>query len=200
MKKFTLKSHKAFTMVELIFVIVIIGVLASVALPKFRGLSSNAKISAEIATMSSVAIALQTINGEWSINEGTFKWGIGENNNTDATIFNNTTGYPIDLHVNKTFDRVIKENSNKYTKQTNGSSTEFSIFTGSASNPNDGASSSDEKANKPDKNDFWIYAHSVSTDGCTLNIGTYTNKIYPGDFILIDVMTGTTNYSNITCP
>lgn len=196
MKKITLKSHKAFTMIELIFVIVIIGVLSSFALPKFRGLNSSAKISAEIATMSSVVTALEAINGEWSINEGSFTWGIGNNQSTDAT-FNANTGYPIDLHVNNTFDRIIKETSSEYTKQPNASTT-FSIFTGPASNPTNGVSSSDEKANKPDKNDFWIYAHSISSSGCTESVTSKT--LYPGDFVLIDV-TGSdaTNYSTVTC-
>jgi len=45
-------SHKAFTLIELIFVIVIIGILSVVAIPKFRHLTAHAKTSAELATMS----------------------------------------------------------------------------------------------------------------------------------------------------
>lgn len=191
MKTITPHSYKAFTMVELIFVIVIIGVLATTALPKFRGLTSGAKISAEIATMSSVVTALEAINGEWSINEGTFKWGIGGN---DSSLLN-ANGYPEDLNSSSsTFGRIIKDNSNEYTRQYKTAT--FSIYTGPASNPNDGVSSSDEKANKPDRNDFWIYGFNVPSNGCSISGKT----IYPGDFILIDITgTGTTNYSSIAC-
>ncbi len=59
-----------FTMVELIFVIVIIGILASIAVPKFSGVTDNAKKSAEIATMSPVATALD--NYKWWVE---YKWG-----------------------------------------------------------------------------------------------------------------------------
>ncbi len=195
MKK-TTQFKKAFTMIELIFVIVIIGVLSSFALPKFRGLTSGAKISAEIATMSSVVTALESINGEWSINEGSFKWGIGTNTEADL----NAYGYPVDLNSSTTFGRVIKDNSNEYTKQYDSGT--FSIFTGPASDPTDGVSSSDEKTNKPDRNDYWIYAHSVSKDGCSVDKGTIkakAKKIYPGDFILIDVDTDTFEYPEIGC-
>lgn len=38
-------NKKAFTMIELIFVIIILGVLAAVAIPKFVGVSNQAKIT-----------------------------------------------------------------------------------------------------------------------------------------------------------
>ena len=68
-------KRSAFTMVELIFVIVIIGVLASIGLPKLSGVSDNAKKTAEIATVSAVSTSIESAHGEWSINEGIFKWG-----------------------------------------------------------------------------------------------------------------------------
>lgn len=197
MKK-NIKLNHAFTMVELIFVIVIIGVLSSVALPKFRGLTNNAKISAEIATMSAVATALESINGEWIINENVFTWGIGDNKSDDTSLFKKETGYPISLNINNTFDRIIKENSNEYKNQTP-TNTTFSIFTGPASNKNKGVSSPTDKENKPDNNDFWFYAFyenkcQVTCTNCT------TKTVYYGDFVLIDVSgTGITDYSSITC-
>ena len=43
-------KRNAFTLVELIFVIVIIGVLAAVAVPKFKNLKQNAEVKAVIKT------------------------------------------------------------------------------------------------------------------------------------------------------
>lgn len=48
-------KRNAFTLVELIFVIVIIGVLAAVAVPKFKNLKQNAEVKAVIKTTSDAA-------------------------------------------------------------------------------------------------------------------------------------------------
>lgn len=48
-------KRNAFTLVELIFVIVIIGVLAAVAIPKFKNLKQNAEVKAIIKTTTDTA-------------------------------------------------------------------------------------------------------------------------------------------------
>lgn len=191
-------KHKAFTMVELIFVIVIIGVLASVAIPKLSGITDGAKKSAEIATISAVVTALESANGEWSINEGDFTWG---RNRTQDDI-NDTSGYPNILSEDdqKPFDYILKD-SGKFQKiQTiNG----MSIFKGPASNSNgvkyDKRATKSDIENKPDKNDFWIYAFGVNE--CNITCTNCTSKsVYYGDFVLIDVAEKeTTLPTNIEC-
>lgn len=51
---------KAFTMMELIFVITIIGILASIAVPKFAATRSDAEVTKAKATVASIKTALST--------------------------------------------------------------------------------------------------------------------------------------------
>jgi prepilin-type N-terminal cleavage/methylation domain-containing protein len=83
---------KAFTLIELIFVIVIIGVLASVAIPKFNNLTNNAKSSSIKSVVTSVQSSIDNIHGQWIINDN-YKW-IGADGNDHSADFNDSTGYP----------------------------------------------------------------------------------------------------------
>ena len=185
-------------MVELIFIIVIIGILASVAIPKLTGVTDGAKKSAEIATISAVATALDSANGEWSINEGNFKWG---RNRPSSEL--NSVGYPTTLGSDDKhpFDYVIKK-SNKFVKRQSGSDINISIFTGPASDPANGvkydtSAPNNDIPNKPDKNDFWVYVFGIGVDdNCTIN----GKVLQLGDLSLIDVNgTSATNYSSVVC-
>ena len=193
-------KRNAFTMVELIFVIVIIGVLASVAIPKLSGVTDSAKKSAEIATISAVATAIESANGEWSINEGDFTWGRGQ----DQDDINSTTGYPNKLSDDDTkpFKNILKD-SGKFKKIQN--SNGMSIFKGPASDQQNGIKFTNERAdndipNKPDKNDFWVYAFGVNDCNITCNPNNCIPKhVYYGDFVLIDVTGKDTTLPNIKC-
>ena len=65
---------KGFTMIELIFVIVILGILASVAIPRLAGTRTDAEISATVAnlrTLVSDAASYYAVKGEFGT---TVKW------------------------------------------------------------------------------------------------------------------------------
>ncbi|MDD5359003.1 MAG: type II secretion system protein [Sulfurovaceae bacterium] len=51
---------KAFTLIELVFVIVIVGILAAIAVPRFAATRDDAEISKAKATIASVKAALST--------------------------------------------------------------------------------------------------------------------------------------------
>jgi prepilin-type N-terminal cleavage/methylation domain-containing protein len=61
--------NRSFTLIELIFVIVIIGLLASVAVPKFLQTKASASATSAKSVVSSLRTAIDTIHGNWMINE-----------------------------------------------------------------------------------------------------------------------------------
>ena len=61
-----LKSKKGFTLIELLIVVLIIGVLAAIAVPKFANSSNAAKIAkiqADLRTLDSASMLYQVSNG-----------------------------------------------------------------------------------------------------------------------------------------
>jgi prepilin-type N-terminal cleavage/methylation domain-containing protein len=145
--------QKAFTLVELIFVILIIGVLSAIAVPKFSGLTDNAKISAELSTAASVQVALDSCHGEWIINEGSFTCGgsiSSDNLNSD--------GYPTDLGDSDTspLNKILKDaDTIKWSKDNS------DHYYGPASDSNKGTSNC--KAGKPCIGKYWEYNSTSGT-------------------------------------
>ena len=147
---------KAFTLIELIFTIVIIGILASIAIPKFKHLSGNSKISAELSVASSVQASIDACHGEWIVNEGSFTCGANIHD-TDL----NAYGYPNSLGESdsKPLNKILKNANNI------GWSKSGSNYYGPASDSSKGTSNC--KENKPCIGKSWEYN---STDGTfTLN-------------------------------
>ena len=72
-----LTGNKGFTLIELVMVIVILGILASVAVPKFQNLSSDAKVAAEKGIIGGVRSGItvfamkKQLDSLWQANAGT---------------------------------------------------------------------------------------------------------------------------------
>ncbi len=161
-----LKMQRAFTLVELLFVIVIIGILAAVAIPKFKGLSANSKISSELATASTVQSAIEDVHSDWVVSEGDFVWGNGKKNNSQ---YMSPQGYPKQLgdceeDNNKPFSWILKNSAtvdSKWECKNNGDGTFY--YKGPASKKDSGVKPSSDVKGKPDCSDYWKYDNSKGT-------------------------------------
>jgi len=151
--------NRAFTLIEVIFVIVIIGVLASMAIPKFSHLSDHSKISAELATASTIQSAIDDVHSDWVTSEGSFKWG----NNQDE---NNVTaeGYPKRLGdcSSDGFKWILKNAATVDAKWecTDNNDGTFT-YKGPASKDDSGVTSAG--AGKPDSSKHWDYNSTNGT-------------------------------------
>jgi prepilin-type N-terminal cleavage/methylation domain-containing protein len=189
-------KREAFTLVELIFVIVIIGILSSMAVPKFSGVKDQAIKTAEVSTAMAVSTALESIHSTWSISDGDFDWnndGVPDNISADFS----DSGYPKDLkRGTDDLGALIRSSGKSGFEEQDSlgvlndiSNSVFKIYTAKASNPTTGISASKEIEGKPDKNDFWLYMVDTNSSdkSCVSSSLIKQRQIISGDFMLIDV-------------
>lgn len=59
-----LNNRKGFTLIELIVVIVIIGILAAIVIPRLSSFQQSAKVKADVATAKSIQTAVAALNSD----------------------------------------------------------------------------------------------------------------------------------------
>ena len=98
------KMRSGFTMIELIFVIVVLGILAAVAMPKFVNVQDDAKVSSEKSTVGAIRSAIGMLHGKAIIKNGDFSVKFTAPDATTATLLVTVTNelYPVGLTVEAT--------------------------------------------------------------------------------------------------
>ena len=169
--------RNGFTMVELIFVIVIIGILSVAAIPKFGNIKDQAKISTEVGALGSLDAAIQS---EKEYYDGDVWWHKvdiqGGSGRLDGR-YNVTQDYNTKVNKVKKVLSLILKKTDKYkivgAVSTNGSdivswdkttnpSNDILFITGSASDAIKGVkipidTAGQDILGKPDKNDLWVF-------------------------------------------
>jgi prepilin-type N-terminal cleavage/methylation domain-containing protein len=163
-----------FTLIELIMVIVILGILAAVAVPKYFNLQDDAKVAAEMGVAGAVRSGIGIIHGSLITKyaSGTATLAVLQEVTGSTTI---TAGFDDDrdgwLHrlqfsggSNSTnlFEFVMSDplaggsdgGSDKWVMIAAGS------YTGPASSRSTGVPNETTETGKPDKNDQWDYTES----------------------------------------
>ncbi len=120
-------SKKGFTLIELVIVIVILGILAAVAIPRFVGLTKEAKISAVKGFAGSLRAAADIVHAKWLAmdnNSGTVnvegKVVLVDNNTDPSTV----AGYP--LSTLNGIGNAVRYDPDKFTVSNNGDNMTFS--------------------------------------------------------------------------
>jgi prepilin-type N-terminal cleavage/methylation domain-containing protein len=150
---------RAFSMIELVFVIVILGILSVVAMPKFSSVQDDALISSEKATINLVKQRIQQLHGRWLLRREDFNITVFDGSTEDEVELKfSDTGYPLQLDYNKSnkyiaFGLLLEaENVTDWKRESNGS---HIIYKGPAS-----TTVTDENSEISFKN-YWKYDSST---------------------------------------
>ncbi len=89
-------SEKGFTLIELIMVIVIIGIISAVAVPRFLSLAGSARLGSARGVGGAINGSIQSEHAEWLINGQDYDLAdvLSSTNFTGGIAYNTTVGAP----------------------------------------------------------------------------------------------------------
>ena len=113
-------KKSAFTMIELIFVIVILGILATVAIPKLSGIEEDAYLGKAKSAIGSARSAVISLQGRAKLRNANFNITVESKSGTESTaavVFANddtsdvhySSKFPISLSVNFSTNKLEQE-------------------------------------------------------------------------------------------
>lgn len=79
-------NQKGFTLIELVMIIVILGILAAVAIPKYQDLSSEAKIAAGRSSLGALRSGITIYYANQAVTTGTATWPLLSDLETPGTV------------------------------------------------------------------------------------------------------------------
>jgi prepilin-type N-terminal cleavage/methylation domain-containing protein len=144
--------RSGFSLIEMIFVIIVIGIISAVAIPRLGGVSDKAKVSAEMSNAANIQTEIARIHGEWILYEG-YEW-----KPHGAAVSLNTKGYPADLSsTGLDVDYILPDDKDVFLcNSTSGGQCSNLRYHGIASKNGTGCVPSSIKG-KPDCGDYWEY-------------------------------------------
>ena len=106
-----IKEKRGFTLIELIIVIVILGIIAAIAIPRFTGLSGEARISAVKGMAGAISSAATIAHGKWLISPSATITMEGKS----VSMYNGTSGPGYPSEEAGGIDNAVNYDTDKFT-------------------------------------------------------------------------------------